>query len=132
LFLISSVTIIYVDSFEDKNDQNLNKNSISHNAIGHESHQIVNLINETEDKIFNGKVKFTATLPVDIISYTTTQNNTTNSKSWNIDGKYYTTNKLLSSLTTGILDFKGSGLVAHRPSSDEFQVNFTINTLEKE
>lgn len=136
MFLTSIINFITVDSVEDVDDIDtsksiLNKVSTFHNAIGHESHQIVNLVNVTGDKIFTGTVNFTATLPVDIIAYKTTSNNTTPNV-WNINGTYYTTDKLLSNLTQGDVEFTGSGLVAHRASSDEFQMNFTINSVEHE
>lgn len=134
MFLSSVINFITVDSVEDVDNINtskaiLDKVSTFHNAIGHESHQIVNLVNITGDKIFTGTVNFTATLPVDIIAYTTTSNNSSPNL-WNINETYYTTDKLLSNLTQGEVDFTGSGLVAHRASSDEFQMNFTINSVE--
>ncbi|MFB5599520.1 MAG: hypothetical protein ACE5SW_04755 [Nitrososphaeraceae archaeon] len=136
MFLTSVINFITVDSVEDVDDIDisksiLNKVSTFHNAIGHESHQIVNLVNITGDKIFTGTVNFTATPPVDIIAYKSTSNNSA-SNEWNINETYYTTDKLLSNLTQGEVEFTGSGLVSHRGSSDEFQMNFTINSVGHE
>jgi len=134
MLLIPCIIFIDLDYVNavDTEQTILNQNSVPHNALGHESHQIVNLVNTTGEKIFHGTVKFNSTLPVDIIAYTTTSNNTAPSNLWNISGIYYTTDKLLSDSTQGEVDFTGSGLVAHRPSSDGFKINFTISSLQTE
>lgn len=127
--IITSIEVIDVYSVYDVNNTLTieNQNSIPHNALGHELHQIVNLVNTSDDKIFHGTVDFTSTLPVDIIAYTITSKNTTSSNLWNISGNYYTTDKLLSNLTHKEADFTGSGLVSHRTNPDGFKMNFTIN-----
>ena len=134
ILLIPGILFIEVDYVNavDTEQIILNQNSVPHNALGHESHQIVNLVNTTGEKIFHGIVKFNSSLPVDIIAYTISSNNTAPSNLWNISGIYYTTDKLLSDSTQGEVDFTGSGLVAHRPSPNVFKMNFTISSLQTE
>jgi hypothetical protein len=113
--------------------QQTTETSVQHNAKGHESHQVVNLQNATEDVVYTGSVTFNSSKPVDIIAYedVTGQQQPTNAtvKVWEVDGKKYATKTLMKNATEGTVDFQSAGLVTHSTSSDPYKVTFSINEL---
>ena len=104
--------------------------SSTHNAEGHSAHQIVNLFSPEEALVYNGKVTFTSTKGVDIIAYHDISEQTTNTTGlavWKVEGKTYATTPLMKNVTSGTVEFVGSGLLAHSPSSDPYTVVFSAD-----
>jgi hypothetical protein len=104
--------------------------STSHNAEGHSAHQVVNFFNPQDGFIYNGKVTFTSTKGVDIIAYhdiTDQSTNTTGLTTWIVEGKTYATTPIMKNVTTGTVEFVGSGLLAHSASSDPYSVVYSAD-----
>jgi hypothetical protein len=103
--------------------------SIPHNAKGHQSHQIVNFQNQTDDIIYKGIVVFNSTAPVDIISYSNLndKNATPSVKIWEVGNKKLIPKTLLKNSTNGTVAFEGNGVLAHTTQSNSYKVTFTIN-----
>jgi hypothetical protein len=104
--------------------------SSPHNAEGHSAHQIVNLFSPEDGLVYNGKVTFTSTKGVDIIAYhdvTDQSTNTTGLAIWNVAGKSYATTSLMRNVTSGTVEFVGSGLLAHSASSDPYTAAFSAD-----
>lgn len=100
--------------------------SVSHNAEGHSAHQVVHFYNPQPNAVYSGKVTFTASKGVDIIAYyDVTGQNTTGVKTWKVGNKTYATTTLLTNVTSGTVDFVGSGLLAHSASSDPYTVAYS-------
>ena len=106
------------------------QDSVQHSAVGHESHQIVNLQNASEAIEYKGVVTFNSTKPVDIISYedvTSHIDANATVKIWDVDGKKYATQLLLNNASEGTVNFQGAGILTHSPSTDPYRVTFSIN-----
>lgn len=100
--------------------------STSHNAEGHSAHQVVNFYNPQPNAVYSGKVTFTASKGVDIIAYhDVTGQDTTGLRTWTVGDKIYATTTLMTNVTSGTVDFVGSGLVAHSVSSDPYTVAYS-------
>jgi len=100
--------------------------SSPHNAEGHNTHQVVNFFNPQPDAMYSGKVTFTASKGVDIIAYyDVTGQNTTGVKTWKVGDKTYATTTLMSNVTSGTVDFAGSGLLAHSTAGDQYTVAYS-------
>ena len=100
--------------------------SSPHNAEGHNTHQVVIFFNPQPDAMYSGKVTFTASKGVDIIAYyDVTGQNTTGVKTWKVGDKTYATTTLMSNVTSGTVDFAGSGLLAHSVSSDQYTIAYS-------
>ena len=100
--------------------------STSHNAEGHSVHQVVNFYNPQPNAVYSGKVTFTASKGVDIIAYhDVTGQNTTGLKIWTVADKTYATTTLMTNVTSGTVDFVGSGLLAHSAASDPYTVVYS-------
>jgi hypothetical protein len=106
--------------------------SIPHNAEGHSAHQVVNFFTQQNGFVYNGKVTFTSPKGVDIIAYhDVTGQNTTGLATWQIAGKTYATTTLMKNVTSGTVDFVGSGLVTHAASSDPYSVAFSADGVTR-
>jgi hypothetical protein len=100
--------------------------STSHSAEGHSAHQVVNFFNPQPDAVYSGTVTFTSSKGVDIIAYhDVTGQDTTGISTWTIGAKTYATTTLMKNVTSGTVDFVGSGLVAHSASSDSYTVAYS-------
>jgi|SRR6185503_14202969 len=100
--------------------------SSSHNAEGHSAHQVVNFYNPQPNAVYSGKVTFTASKGVDIIAYhDVTGQNITGLKIWKVADKTYATTTLMTNVTSGTVDFVGSGLLAHSAASDPYTVVYS-------
>lgn len=100
--------------------------STSHNAEGHSAHQVVNFYTPQPNAVYSGKVTFTASKGVDIIAYhDVTGQDTAGLATWKIEGKTYATTTLMTNVTSGTVDFVGSGLVAHSAASDPYTVAYS-------
>ena len=110
--------------------QNQTQASITHNAKGHESHQIVNFQNSSDGVTYAGTVTFNSSKPVDVISFediTGKQNANTTVKIWESGDKKLLPNTLLKNATEGSVQFNGSGILAHSAQSNPYNVTFTLN-----
>jgi hypothetical protein len=108
--------------------------SVPHNAEGHSAHQVVNFLSPQDGYIYNGKVTFTSTKGVDIIAYhdiTDQSMNTTALKTWIVEGKTYGVTTLMTNVTSGTVDFVGSGLLAHSTSSDQYTVVYSADGIAR-
>jgi hypothetical protein len=100
--------------------------SMPHNAVGHSAHQVVNFFNPQEDATYSAKVTFTATKGVDIIAYhDITGQNASGIKTWQVGDKLYAVTTLMTNVTSGTVDFVGSGLLAHSTASDSYSVAYS-------
>jgi len=108
--------------------------STSHNAEGHSAHQVVNFLSPIDGFVYNGEVTFTSTKGVDVIAYhdiTGQTTNTTGLTLWKVAGKTYATTTLMKNVTSGTIDFVGSGLLVHSPSSDPYTVVYSVDGLAR-
>jgi len=104
--------------------------SISHNAEGHSSHQVVNFFNPQDGFIYNGKVTFTSTKGIDIIAYhdiTSQSTDTTGLTTWKVGEKTYATTTLMKNVTSGTVEFVGAGLLAHSALSDPYSIVYSAD-----
>lgn len=100
--------------------------SSSHNAEGHSAHQVVNFFNPQADATYSAKVTFTASKGVDIIAYhDITGQNASGIKTWQVGDKTYAVTTLMTNVTSGTVDFVGSGLLAHSAASDPYTVAYS-------
>jgi len=100
--------------------------STSHNAEGHSAHQVVNFLSPQSDATYTAKVTFTSSKGVDIIAYhDITGQNASGIKSWKVGDKTYAVTTLMTNVTSGTVDFVGSGLLAHSAASDSFTVAYS-------
>ena len=102
--------------------------STSHTAEGHSAHQVVNFFNPQDGFIYNGKVTFTSSKGVDIFAYhdiTDQSIATTGLSTWKVGDKTYATTPLMKNVTSGTVEFVGSGLLAHSASSDPYSVVYS-------
>jgi hypothetical protein len=110
------------------------QSSVPHNAEGHSAHQVVNFFTPQDGYIYNGKVTFTSSKGVDIIAYhdiTNQSGNTTGFKIWKIEGKTYGVTTLMTNVTSGTVEFVGSGLVAHSTSSDTYTIVYSADGIAR-
>lgn len=108
--------------------------SIPHNAEGHSAHQVVDLFSPQDGFVYNGKVTFTSSKGIDIIAYhdITDQSAEVGSlKVWSVEGKIYGTTTLMTNVTSGTVDFVGTGLVTHSASSDPYTVVFSADGIAR-
>ena len=113
------------------NNNNQVKHSIPHNAVGHESHQVVQFVEPKDNTIFDGSITFKSSIPVDIIVYNDTSivadnTNNTNIKPWKIDEKTFVPTTIMKNATSGTIDFRGSGITTHIPYNQTYDVTYTI------
>ena len=74
LFLITSLItntslgLVFAEGNLTLNTYTDIKNSVPHNAVNHESHQVVHFIEPLDNVLYSGMITFTSSIPVDIIS----------------------------------------------------------------
>lgn len=108
--------------------------SMSHDAEGHSSHQVVYMFSPQTDAVYNGMVTFSSSKGVDIIAMhdiTDQSTNMTGLKTWKVDGRTYAITTLMTNATSGTVQFVGSGLLAHSAASDTYTVAFSADGLAK-
>ena len=129
LFSLNSLVEIIANAQQFQPLQKQTISSIPHNAKGHQSHQIVNFQNLTDDIIYKGTIVFNSTEPVDIISYTNLndQNTTHSVKIWEVGNKKLIPKTLLKNSTNGTVAFEGNGILAHTIKSNPYKITFIIN-----
>jgi hypothetical protein len=107
------------------------KKSVTHNAIGHESHQVVQFIEPKDNILYNGSITFKSSIPVDVIVYNDTSNTVenatnTNTTTWKIDEKTFVPTTIMKNATSGTIDFRGSGITTHIPYNQTYDVTYSI------
>jgi hypothetical protein len=110
------------------------KKSVTHIAIGHESHQVVDFVELKDNILYNGSITFKSSIPVDVIVYNDTSNtavdntnaNNTNIKPWKIDEKTFVPTTIMKNATSGTIDFRGSGITTHIPYNQTYDVTYSI------
>jgi hypothetical protein len=110
------------------------KQSVPHSAVGHESHQVVQFLEPKNNTLYKGIITFTSTIPVDIIAYHDISNisekiNKTTIKPWIIDGKTFAPTTIMKNITSGTVDFIGSGITTHIPYNQTYDVVYSINSI---
>jgi hypothetical protein len=108
------------------------KKSMAHNAIGHESHQVVQFIEPKNNTLYKGIITFTSSIPIDIIAYHDISNiadtvNKTSIKPWLVDGKTFIPTTIMKNVTSGAVDFISSGITTHIPYSQTYDVVYSID-----
>ena len=108
------------------------KKSMAHNAIGHESHQVVQFIEPKNNTLYKGIITFTSSIPIDIIAYHDISNivdtvNKTAIKPWLVDGKTFAPTTIMKNVTSGTVDFIASGITTHIPYNQTYDVVYSIH-----
>ncbi len=122
---------IFGQSDEINNNNNQVKHSVPHNAVGHESHQVVQFVEPKDNILYNGSITFKSSIPVDIIVYNDTSivadnTNNANVKTWKVDGKTFVPTTIMKNTTSGTIEFKGSGITTHIPNNQPYDVEYSI------
>jgi len=109
--------------------QQVNQTSVAHNAIGHESHQVIIFQDSSDGVKYSGTVNFNLSKPADVISFEEVTEDPTNAtnKIWEVGDKKFVPNTLLKNVTTGYVTFNGSGILAHSTLGDIYAGSFTVN-----
>jgi len=108
------------------------KKSVTHNAVGHESHQVVQFIELKNNTLYKGIITFTSSIPIDIIAYHDISNvadklNKTAIKPWIVEGKTFAPTTIMKNVTSGTIDFIGSGITTHIPYNQTYDVVYSIH-----
>jgi hypothetical protein len=109
------------------------KKSVTHNAVGHESHQVVQLIEPKNNTLYKGIITFTSSIPIDVIAYhdvskVADQLNKTAIKPWIVNGKTFVPTIIMKNVTSGTVDFVGSGIATHIPYNQTYDVVYSLHT----
>ena len=119
--------------FAQTGEQN-NKTSIAHNAKGHESHQVIIFQNSSDGLTYTGMVTFNLSKPADVISFEEITNEeqpaNATKKIWEVGDKKFVPETLLKNVTTGSVNFNGSGILAHSTLSDVYTGTFSLNDTD--
>ena len=110
------------------------KKSMAHNALGHESHQVVQFIEPKNNTLYKGIITFTSSIPIDIIAYHDISNivdtvNKTAIKPWLVDGKTFAPTIIMKNVTSGTVDFISSGITTHIPYNQTYDVVYSIHAI---
>jgi hypothetical protein len=110
------------------------KKSVTHNAVGHESHQVVQFIEPLNNTLYKGIITFTSSIPIDIIAYHDISNiadklNKTAIKPWIVNGKTFAPTTIMKNVTAGTVDFIGSGITTHIPYNQTYDVAYSIHAI---
>ena len=121
------------DVLAQTGEQN-NKTSIAHNANGHESHQVIIFQNSSDGLKYTGMVTFNLSKPADVISFEEITNEeqpaNATKKIWEVGDKKFVPETLLKNVTTGSVNFNGSGILAHSTLSDVYTGTFSLNDTD--
>jgi len=107
-----------------------NQTSMTHNAKGHESHQVIIFQNSSDSLEYSGMVIFNLSKPADVISFEEiTEDRPANAtkKIWEVSDKKFVANTLLKNVSEGSVSFNGSGIFAYSTSGDKYTGSFTLN-----
>ena len=105
---------------------------MAHNAIGHESHQVVQFIEPKNNTLYKGIITFTSSIPIDIIAYHDISKiadtvNKTAIKPWLVNGKTFAPTTIMKNVTSGTVDFIASGITTHIPYNQTYDVVYSIH-----
>lgn len=111
------------------------RQSTSHDANGHSSHQAAYLLLAQQGYLYGGAVTFSSTKPVDILVY----HDVTGERAevlkgvavHVVNGRSFAVTPLLKNVTSGSVDFVGSGILAHTTASDQYAIVATVDALRK-
>ncbi len=110
--------------------QTITQESVQHAALGHESHQQVELLKLLDEVIYRGAFTYTSSKAVDIFVYHELKGEAKGIATVNIDGKEYAFNKIFSG-QGGTVRFVGNGLIAHSPDSEKYTVTVSIDAFAR-
>lgn len=110
------------------------KKSVTHNAVGHESHQVVQFLEPKNNTLYKGIITFTSSIPIDVIAYHDVSNiadklNKTVIKPWIINGKTFVPTTIIKNATTGTVNFIGSGITTHIPYNQTYDVVYSVHSM---
>jgi alkylation response protein AidB-like acyl-CoA dehydrogenase len=98
-----------------------------HDAEGHSAHQAVYYVRPHEGYLYDGKLTFTTSSPVDILVYhdVTGQEHTEGLTLHKVDGRTYAVTTAMKGATSGTVEFIGAGILAHKVKGEgEDSANF--------
>ena len=129
-----SYSIISISAQQDTTTISKIKKSVPHNAVGHESHQVVQFVEPLNNTLYKGIVTFTSSIPIDIIAYHDISNiadklNKTVIKPWTANGKTFVPTTIMKNATSGTVDFIGSGITTHIPYNQTYDVAYSIHAI---
>jgi hypothetical protein len=106
-----------------------NQSSVSHDAKGHESHQVIVFQNASDGIRYSGTVTFNLSKPADVISFEdiTGKQPPNTTKAWEVGNKQFAPKTLLKNVTNGSVNFEGSGVMAHNTQSEPYNSTFTLD-----
>lgn len=92
------------------------EDSQPHDAEGHSAHQVVYYVYPHEGYLYDGKVTFATSAPVDILVYhdVTDQEDTAGLTLHVINGRTYAVTTAMKGATSGTVEFIGAGVLAHK------------------
>lgn len=118
------------DVFTRRISESFADQSASHDAENHSSHQAMYFVHPVEGKVYDGRITFSSTKPVDILVYhDVTGADTTGLTVHKVDGRSYAVTVLMKEVTSGTADFVGAGILAHTAASDQFTVAASVNAI---
>jgi hypothetical protein len=111
------------------------RQSSAHNAEGHSSHQAAYLLLAQPGYLYNSAVTFSSSRPVDILAYheiTGTATETLSGVAVHVvDGRSFAVTTLLKNVTSGSVNFVGSGVLAHTAAADPYTIVATVDAIRK-
>jgi hypothetical protein len=118
---------------QQEEGQQVNQTSAAHNALGHESHQVIIFQDSSDGVTYSGTVTFNLSKPADIISFEEVTEDPVNAtkKIWEVGDKKFEPNTILKNVTNGSVNFNGSGILAHSTFSDAYTGSFALNDTTK-
>jgi hypothetical protein len=121
-----------IDPGKKRITETMVRQSTSHNAEGHSSHQAAYLLLANSGYVYNGAVTFTGTKPVDILVYhDVTGQNVTGVPVHVVNGRSFAVTTLLKNATAGSVNFVGSGILAHTAAGEQYTIVATVDVLRK-
>jgi hypothetical protein len=111
------------------------KQSSPHDAVGHSSHQAAYMLMAQPGYLYNSAVTFSSTRPVDILVYhdiTGTDPETVSGVAVHVvDGRTFAVTTMLKNVTSGSVNFVGSGILAHTAAGDPYTIVATVDAIRK-
>lgn len=118
------------DAIVRKIVESYGETSAAHDAEGHASHQAMYFVHPVAGKVYDGKVTFSASKPVDILVYhDVTGADATGLTVHKVDGRSYAVTVLMKDATSGTIDFVGAGILAHSPAAEAFTIGASVNAM---
>ena len=110
------------------------KASQPHDAEGHSAHGVVYFVYPHEGYLYDGKVTFTTSVPVDILVYhdVTGQEDTAGLTLHKVNGQTYAVTTAMKGASSGTVEFVGAGILAHKvvgEGEDSAEFNAAASTF---